>query len=379
MKSFTGMWKILVIGLGLSVLSGCLSKNPGTPYSQKPQASIEDRILTKELFDGGFARNGLQAVFPVQDELWVATSHGLYVFGRKDLEERRSYLKDQKILDIARSSNGTIFVALEGQSMMVLPPGETMFYAGGTPPVRRLAIQEGSDQIWGATASGLISWENGSTFRTRIDSPSEFASQANDVTSLAFDRSGNLWIGTQFGIYRKNGSSFSFFYGNYQIVQGLSVVNKRGNSPLGGNYIYDVALNPADNAMLFATNGGLSVLRDPQKPEQDSMWQVYTGDHTTTIMNMGKLSEMPVKGNSGLPSNFIRSVTAFQDFVFAGTDSGLAILNQGKFTTLTLDNGLAGDTIMKLFHESSIEEDRILVATNGGLSILNYPRKALSR
>ena len=62
---------------------------------------------------------------------------------------------------------------------------------------------------------------------------SKFASQANDVTSIAIDDKDNFWLGTTFGVYRMKGESkFDFLYGDYQIIQSNMIIDERGTPHL---------------------------------------------------------------------------------------------------------------------------------------------------
>jgi len=354
----------------------------GCVGGSQPKKSVSDKettaskIESKELFDGGFATNNLLSVLVARNELWVGTERGLFTFHPKTLKPYESYLSGEKVVDLAVGASGTIYAAVEDRGLYYLPPAESKFYAtqGGKP--RKIFVAEGTDDVYCATANGIGLWSNSMWQRIEIPPMGEFASRANDVTSLAFDKKGTLWIGTNFGLYRRKAGSYEFLYGNYQIIQGNSVVNHAGNSPLGGNLFFDISVNPEHGGLMFSTNGGLSLLKNPDNYKSPGEWQTLTGDHTQTRMDLGRLVEHPIKGNSPLPSNFIKTAYGYGDLVLIGTDSGLFLLKDGKFEKYGLENQLAGDTIHDLYHQSNVDSDVIYVATNGGLSILTRMRDA---
>jgi len=70
--------------------------------------------------------------------------------------------------------------------------------------------------------------------------------------------------------------------------------------------------------------------------------------------------------DNGLPSNKVMCVLAVQDTVWVGTDHGLAVQADGKWTILTHEDGLAHDVIMALAEDP--ETGDMWIATMGGLT-----------
>lgn len=357
--------------LGGLLLAGCF-----TPGSKVEKSSSDSalRLDSRELFEGNFAANSIFSVMEARGELWVGTSNGLFTFQLKTYKPLNSYLVGQKVIDLAVGQSATVYAAVEDKGLFYLPVGESKFYAvpGGKP--RKITIAPGTDDVYCATANGIGLWSNSMWIRIEVQANGEFASRANDVTSLAFDHKGALWIGTNFGVYRKTGNKFDFYYGNYQIIQGNSVVNHAGNSALSGNLVFDIRKHPSNNQLLFSTNGGLSLLLEPDQASSASSWMTYTGDHTQTVMHMGELQERPTKGNSPLTTNFINNALGFSDYLLIGTDNGLFFVRDRQFVRYSLENQLAGDTIHDLYHVSNVDNDVVYIATNGGLSVLNVAK-----
>ena len=121
------------------------------------------------------------------------------------------------------------------------------------------------DAVYCATSHGVDIFENNAWRNIKIKSDSKFASQANDVTSIAVDNKGQYWLGTTFGVYRmKSENKFDFLFGDYQIVQSNMIIDERGNSPLSGNLLYSITYSPQTNRLLLNSNGGLSIINSPE-------------------------------------------------------------------------------------------------------------------
>ncbi|HNG91422.1 MAG TPA: hypothetical protein PLB32_01425, partial [Acidobacteriota bacterium] len=152
------------------------------------------------------------------------------------------------------------------------------------------------------------------------------------LLSLAFDRKGYLWVGTQDGAARFNGQT-------WQVI----------NLPerFVSNYIRTV-LGTSDGSVWFGTrNGGLARLKDNQ-------WTTF-------------------KASNGLPGNAIYALVETssqpgQSFLWVGTDAGLVRFDGQSWKQITTADGLPGDTITCL-QPAPFPEDPsgLWVGTNRGL------------
>ena len=152
------------------------------------------------------------------------------------------------------------------------------------------------------------------------------------LLSLAFDRKGYLWVGTQDGAARFNGQT-------WQVI----------NLPerFVSNYIRTV-LGTSDGSVWFGTrNGGLARLKDNQ-------WTTFNA-------------------SNGLPGNAIYALVETipqpgQSFLWVGTDAGLVRFDGQSWKQITTADGLPGDTITCL-QPAPFPEDPsgLWVGTNRGL------------
>ena len=151
---------------------------------------------------------------------------------------------------------------------------------------RKEAVQAGADEalllnekgyVSCAAAANIFVFENNRWRNIKVRSQSKFASQANDVTSIAVDGKDNFWLGTTFGVYRMKGESkFDFLYGDYQIVQSNMIIDERENSPLGGNLLYSISYSSQKNRLLLNSNGGLSIINTPENFKKKKRLSVTT-------------------------------------------------------------------------------------------------------
>ncbi|HKK20198.1 MAG TPA: two-component regulator propeller domain-containing protein [candidate division Zixibacteria bacterium] len=140
---------------------------------------------------------------------------------------------------------------------------------------------DSSGFLWVAYGNGRVARFNGTTF----DNPIDVGSQYNIVHSIAADRSGNLWFGSDIGVFRYN--------------SGNLVQYTTSNSGLVYDVIISVAVTPNEEKW-FGTPVGLSRFNG-------STWTTYT------------------TSNSNIPDNFTWIVRSDQvGNVWIGTNHGLA-------------------------------------------------------
>ena len=366
------------------LLSGCVE------LIQKSSSTLEStdngnlNLKSVEPFGKKYDLNRIQAILYARDLLWLGTSDGLYTFSYPSMEmdnlADKPYLRGKSIIGLISDLNGTIYANSSKTGLHALPAGDTKFFSTGSSKIRAMTLDPSGNAIYCATSHGIDIFENNSWRNIKIKSNSKFASQSNDVTSIAVDKRGDYWLGTTFGIYKMVGEKkFDFLYGDYQIIQGNMIIDERGNSPLGGNLLYSITYSPTNDRLLFNTNGGLSEINSPKKYKTKKAWNIYTGDHTTSRMIAGQIESVPIKGNSPLPNNFIKLSLEIGDNLFIGSDEGLAQFNRKtkSWNLYDMDNQLSGDKVLSLYSLSQSGIHLLLVGTSGGLSILQIPPSQL--
>jgi ligand-binding sensor domain-containing protein/signal transduction histidine kinase/FixJ family two-component response regulator len=185
-----------------------------------------------------------------------------------------------------------------------------------------MAIAQTPDgYLWCGTEKGLSRFD-GNSF-TLFDRSNTPAIQNNSIHSLVTDRTGRLWIGTGGGgLVRLEAGKFTQF----TIVDGLI-----------GDTVQCLAEDKA-GTLWIGTSMGLSHFVD------------------------GQFTNFTV--NDGLPSNYCRDICEdAAGRLWIGTGKGLACMSEGRFKTYTTQDGLANDNIQRL---RTSKEGGIWIGTAGG-------------
>jgi PAS domain S-box-containing protein len=170
------------------------------------------------------------------------------------------------------------------------------------------------------------------------------------INTIVQDHNGIIWFGTQDGISRFDGQSFT----NYSTGKGLShnVVRKMIKGP--------------DKTLWIATDDGLSlfdleeetfrVLRPPVLPGErvrglfkDSDGNIWVGTNHGVIRNPLSENPLTITAEDGLPHEFIFTIA--QDTsgqLWLGTDNGIAIWQDSIHTVYNTQNGLVNHRVRTL-------------------------------
>ncbi len=148
----------------------------------------------------------------------------------------------------------------------------------------------------------------------------------DSITTLALDESERLWVGTQFGLWRYNGASWSY----YSMLDGLP-----------SNNIIDIAIGPK-YAIAIATDMGIGIFSE------------------------GEWKSIGIE--DGLPHSIITTLTFGQedDILFAGTAHGLVKKNKDELTVFDTADGLLSSSISSLLFDS---ENKLWIGGKNGITI----------
>ena len=178
-------------------------------------------------------------------------------------------------------------------------------------------------QLWAATSGGVVHWDTNSGTHVKYTTRDGLAS--NSVQAVAIDPTGDKWFGTEAGVSKFDGSSWTTY--------------ETTNAGLSGDSVRAVALD-GSGAIWFACydqgNKGQGVVRF-----DGTTWTVYD------------------TSNSGLPSDAVTSVTydgvahmwfateRYYDNGWVG--GGVASFDGAHWTTYTASNsGLVNDSVRAL-------------------------------
>lgn len=363
------MIKIFLLPLILILCSGCLEVSKSTSKDKK-QISTHPSFQSLK-FKTPFDEIQANCMIRSRGKIWVGTDDGVLSFDPQTLEQELHLLKGKEISKLAASSDQTIFARVDKKGLYSLPPNEVNFFATGSSRIRDFVINKDTNQVYCATSHGIDIYSN-STFRNiKVKGQGEYSSNANNVLKITQDQEGNFWLGTTFGLYKMiNETSFELFLGDYQIIQAGSVINKSGNSPLIGNYFEDLKFMPKLNHLLISTNSGFSILKDPQNPSNKSAWVSYTGEHGKSIVSDGKVIERKIKGNSPLPNNYILNALQTKNSLYIGSEDGLAIFKNKKWSILNIDSEFLDDKIMDIYLFEKLDKNIIYISTPSGIATI---------
>jgi two-component system, sensor histidine kinase ChiS len=289
--------------------------------------------------------------------MWVGTYEGVSSYDLR-LKPFLNYLykannpqglSNGNVLDIREDSEGGLWLATHGGGLNYLPRGSKSINHYRHIPTDPTSLStdmllcmsgNSKDILWiGSHGGGLM------MFDRRIKKTKRYFHDPNDPSSLCDntifylyeDRKENLWIGTGFsGVDKFDRATGKFIH--YR--------NKPGDSTsLSGNVIWSILEDSKGFIWIGTQRSGLNRL-DPR-----------TGKCTRYI-------NKPDDPKS-IRSNSIMALHEYPDgILWIGTRIGLNRfeMNTGEFTAYARKDGLAGDEIASIFHDT--KERLWLVATN---------------
>ncbi len=283
--------------------------------------------------DSGLANYPIRAIYQSHDgALWFGTDGGgacRYFEGKWSCFTTSDGLASDHVLSIAETPDGMIWFGTDGAGVGQFHQGRwTKITAGmGLPDNYVYAMLLASDgALWFGTAAGASRYQNRSwtTFTTA------HGLNNNSVRAIAEASDGSLWFGTLFGVSRfRNGR-----WKSYTTKDGLPA-----------NHIPAI-IESADEAIWFGSipnlgePGGVSRL-------QPSLCQRFTTDH-------------------GLISNSITTLLEASDgTLWIGTNAGISLLYDAKWTKITTDNGLVNNSVRSIIQAP---DGAVWICTDSGVS-----------
>ena len=233
-------------------------------------------------------------------------------------------------------------------------------------------VQDSVGYIWFGTQEGLVRFD-GVSF-TVFDSRNTDALGANFIHSLLDDRGGNLWIGASSGLLRYRGGRFDFFGQGNGLWSDSDVKNlsedAAGNLWLGYSTGNEKTSSKGlgkfkiEQGQIFTTKDGLSA--NPVKstfPDKNGNLWIATANGLNLLKDGNFLHYTTA---DGLADNFVRTVYVDRaGNLWVGTANGLNRFKDGKFTLFTTKQGLTNNNIRTLLED----RDGVLwIGTDSGLN-----------
>lgn len=295
--------------------------------------------------------------------LWIATSRGLYKYSAEAgfrLYTMNDGLSSDRLWTVYEASDGNVWVG-STNGLNVLR-GDRFFPIGsdGKNPNSIKSIRETSDgNLWCASQKGLVKIKDESlTVYTTKDGLPE-----DEISSLATDRNGNLWIGTVHGRltrYRDGKFAENISLGDSDV---WSIFEDREGNIWAGVYSRGLYRLKNGNVTTFAQSEGLLA---------DGTWGIYedgsgsvwvTTDIGISEIRDGKVVKSYTK-KDGLLDIFTSVV--FQDSknaLWIGSPNGITRFEQGKFQNFPFPH--KEEHFVSLFYEDS--EGVLWIGTSRGL------------
>jgi signal transduction histidine kinase len=237
-------------------------------------------------------------------------------------------LTDGGVTALREKPDGSLWVGMnngrlaQGKAGMFLPVDGMGGWPADTAVKSVLATRDGA--LWvGTFGSGLIRFHGGSSnhFAPTVGSPARI----DKVMALLEDRTGNVWVGTYYSLYKGTKTNS---------VVPVSVGQRELRAPV-------TALIESREGGLWAACHGLGVLR---LAEGKTNW---------------------ITRREGLPTHLIR--TLHEDAagsLWIGTEAGLCWWHQGKVTTFTIEHGLTDANISQILEDNA---DNLWLGSRRGL------------
>ncbi|HEX6545085.1 MAG TPA: two-component regulator propeller domain-containing protein, partial [Bryobacteraceae bacterium] len=279
---------------------------------------------------------------------------------------------------IARLRHVLFFIALFPAALLGLDPNIALTQyvhdvwqtENGMPQDSALALAQTPDgYLWIATEVGLARFD-GVRFTT-YDKHNTPQLLSNEISALAADKGGDLWIGTRGGgVVRMSGGTFTTF------------TTRNG---LSSDVVQALYQDPGGDLWIGTDGGGVDRLRDGHLSSfthrdglvDDAVFSLC-GDHHGGIWvgTHGGLSHITGTDianytvKDGLPVNYIRSVySGSKGVVWIGTNGGgLARFADGRFQVFSTHDGLTSNSIWTIYGDS---QGSLWLGTGGG-GIVRY-------
>ena len=349
-----------------------------------------------------------------QNNIWVGTAKGAL---RYDGHNVTFFGKDEglihnDIVSISEDKQGNLWFAslsgiakFDGQAFINFIPEEI-----GLSPSIRCSFADRYGNQWFGGGSGISRFDGTNFYHRDLG-----LSSGDWVTCLDQALNGDLWIGTNRGVFHMTADSLYDFShvcnpshdnindlfidrlenlwlcsgsGVYRYSGGMQDLTQPKIAHFGiaeGFSDEDVVcgLEDRNGILWFGTNNGglnrylgdyfrhiqLSNVRQFQGGHGTELWAVTFG---TGIFKIEESRLLHYQTSSGLTSDFLQSIAIASDStLWIGTwGDGVDIFDGSSVINLSMKNGLSGNYILNIFED---DRQRIWISTNGGISRYNHP------
>lgn len=364
----------------LSVL--CVSLN-AMGQERRPRTLPDDLWVTQYIYsdwqvEDGLPQNSVYAIEQTRDGyLWLGTQEGLVRFDGVRFQIYDTYrvdaLPSHSISALLEDRRGGLWMAMDQGGIAWLENGDFTVYTDqdGLPTGdAHTLFQSRDDAVWIGTENGLTRFD-GTTFTTLTENDGLPDKQ---VLSIAEDRDGALWIGTDAGLSRYADGTFETF----GVDDGLP------GSTVRALYVSEAG------AIWIGTNEGLTRLRAGEFQRfdalentcdgmitdllEDSAGSLWIATREDGVCRMTDTSVQQFDRRAGLSYDNVSVL--FEDVeanMWVGTEGGgLNQIRAGKFAVFGMPEGLDDDVVYSVYED---REHALWMGTStGGLHRLKDGR-----
>jgi PAS domain S-box-containing protein len=284
-----------------------------------------------------------------------------------DIWQVENGLPQDAVQTITQTTDGYIWLGTEEGLVRFDGARFTVFNRKNTPALKesyvRVLFPDPDGALWiGGRSSGLTRLLNGQFRNFGIKD----GLLPGEVTAIARDSRGILWVGTNAGLSRLQGERFAAYgNGSHPLTASVTalLVDRRGEIWVGTEENGLLRIG-AGGERRYTAKQGLSSNRILAVFEDlaGSVWVGTDGGGLDQIRD----DKITVFGKpQGLQSSSVVSIGEGAGAqLWAGTNGGgLARLENGKFTAYTMQQGLSNDVVLCLFKD---REDNLWIGTDGG-------------
>lgn len=287
--------------------------------------------------------------------LWFGTNNGLlkYVNNRFEGYPAEAGLSDKFIISFFEDRENSLWfgTSLGGLNRLSRRIISVLTTADGLAGNSVYPIYEARDGAVWVGASGVTRIKDNEFTRFTTEKDGVFA----DITAIAEDAEGNLWLGTSGGIGVLRDGKFTALNDKFVLTAGTYNVWAIHQEQSGAIWIATSAglvKKSGENYEVFRTAEGLAG-DDVKVIHEDQRGRLWFGTYGgLSVLENGRFTNFTI--NDGLSSNRIRSLYEdAQGTLWIGTyDGGLNRLRDGKFTNYSTRNGLFSDGVFQILPDN---------------------------